>query len=74
MEKQLNTEPNFVDPDAFYEALMDAHRTLTREDSERFNARLVLLLSNHIGDIKVLKEALAIAGDLEPLEADTAED
>ena len=64
MEKKLNTKPNMTDPDAFYAALTDAHRDLEREDSERLNARLVLLLSNHIGDVEVLEEALKIARDL----------
>lgn len=66
MEKQLNTEPNFANPDDFYAALTDAHRDLSQRDSERVNARLVLLLSNHIGDMQVIREALDIAADLEP--------
>jgi len=61
----LETEPNFTDGDAFYAALTDMHRDLTREQSERANARLILLLANHIGDLAVLGEALALAGDLE---------
>ncbi len=63
----LNTEPNFEDADAFYAALTEAHRTLDAKDSERLNARLVLLLANHIGDGKTLSEALEIASDLEQL-------
>lgn len=66
MEKQLNTEPNFANPDDFYAALTDVHRDLSQRDSERVNARLVLLLSNHIGDMQVIREALDIAADLEP--------
>ncbi|MFN2287326.1 MAG: DUF2783 domain-containing protein [Chromatocurvus sp.] len=58
----LNTDPNFTDPDAFYAALADAHRDRTPEESERINARLILLLANQIGDQAVLKEALRIAG------------
>jgi len=68
----LQLQPNFQEPgrryfrdfspgDDFYEALIEAHRDLDDEQSERVNARLILLLSNHIGDIAVLKEALAIA-------------
>jgi hypothetical protein len=68
----LQTTPHFQEPgkryfrdfspgDDFYEALIDAHRDLSDEESERLNARLILLLSNHIGDIAVLKEALALA-------------
>ena len=47
--------------DDFYEALIDTHQGLSDEQSAALNARLILLLSNHIGDISVLREALAIA-------------
>ncbi|WP_374566663.1 DUF2783 domain-containing protein [Ideonella sp.] len=68
----LNTQPNFGVPgqrfaraftpgDDFYEALIDAHRGLSDEQSQLVNARLVLLLANHIGDLRVLREALAAA-------------
>jgi hypothetical protein len=57
----LRTEPRLVDPDGFYAALMDAHRDLSPEASRRLDARLVLLLANHIGDLAVLHEALAAA-------------
>jgi hypothetical protein len=52
---------DFSPGDDFYEALVDAHRELSDEDSERLNARLILLLANHIGDLAVIREALAIA-------------
>ncbi len=58
---RLELNPNFSDPDAFYAALTEAHRERSEADSERINARLVLLLANHIGDQQVLKEALSIA-------------
>jgi hypothetical protein len=57
----LNTAPNLASPDEFYEALIDAHRDLGDAQSQQLNARLVLLLANHIGDLAVLKEALAAA-------------
>ena len=57
----LITTPNMAAPDDFYEALIDAHRDLSDEQSQALNARLVLLLANHIGDLAVLKEALAAA-------------
>ncbi|WP_168788347.1 DUF2783 domain-containing protein [Paraburkholderia aromaticivorans] len=57
----LNIETNIADPDAFYEKLIDAHNGLTDEQSHFMNAKLVLLLTNHIGDVAVLAEALAIA-------------
>lgn len=62
--QHLNTEPNFTDPDGFYAALTDIHRDLSRDDSERVNARLVLLLANHIGEDAPLREALAIAREI----------
>ena len=55
---QLNIEPNLSHFDEFYEALIDAHRELTTEQSHQLNAKLVLLLANHIGDLDVLKAAM----------------
>jgi Protein of unknown function (DUF2783) len=55
---QLNIEPNLTNADEFYEALIDAHRDLTLEQSHLMNAKLVLLLANHIGDLDVLKDAM----------------
>lgn len=57
----LNTEPAIAEPDDFYAALIEMHRDLRPEQSEMVNARLILLLANHIGDLDVLKEALAKA-------------
>lgn len=68
----LNTQPNFGEPgkryfrafspgDDFYEALIEMHRDLSDEQSAQVNARLILLLANHIGDIGVLREAMKIA-------------
>jgi hypothetical protein len=59
----LITEPNLSAPDDFYEALIEAHRELSAASSHALNARLVLLLANHIGDLDVLKEALQAARD-----------
>jgi hypothetical protein len=47
--------------DDFYEALIEAHRDLDDEQSQRLNARLILLLANHVGDLKLLREALDAA-------------
>jgi hypothetical protein len=58
----LNIEPNIARPDDFYEALIALHRDLTPEQSAKVNARLVLLLANHIGDMDVLAGALEAAG------------
>ncbi len=68
----LITDPHLHEPgrryfqaytpgDDFYEALIATHQGLTDEQSAMLNTRLVLLLSNHIGDIGVLREAMAIA-------------
>jgi len=57
----LITTPHLDEPDDFYEALIDAHRELSDEQSQQLNARLVLLLANHVGDLAVLKEALDAA-------------
>ena len=51
------------DADAFYNALMDAHEGLDETESHALNARLVLLLANHIGALDVLREALQAARD-----------
>jgi Protein of unknown function (DUF2783) len=57
----LITQNNFESADDFYEALLNAHLGLTTEQSHAMNARLVLLLANHIGLTEVLNEALAQA-------------
>jgi len=68
----LITQPNFHEAgrrffrdfspgDDFYENLIDVHNGLSDEQSEALNARLILLLANHIGDLKVLREALQAA-------------
>ncbi len=68
----LTVKPNFFEPgkryfraftpgDDFYEALIDTHRDLSDEQSAMVNAKLILLLANHIGDISVLREAMRLA-------------
>ncbi|WP_142846447.1 DUF2783 domain-containing protein [Telmatospirillum sp. J64-1] len=68
----LNTQPNFHQQgrrflrdfspgDDFYEALIAMHQDLSEEESAQVNARLILLLSNHIGDLDVLREAMNMA-------------
>jgi len=68
----LTVKPNFFEPgkryfraftpgDDFYEALIDTHRDLSDEQSAMVNAKLILLLANHIGDITVLREAMRLA-------------
>lgn len=60
----MKTSLNFQDADTFYEQLLDAHAGLEREQSELFNARLILLLANQVGDAKVLGECVAAARNL----------
>ncbi|MDR6521513.1 hypothetical protein J2789_004200 [Variovorax paradoxus] len=58
---KLITEAHLEAPDDFYEALIDAHQGLSTQESNAYNARLVLVLANHIGSLAVLREALAAA-------------
>ena len=57
----LITDSHFDAPDDFYESLIDAHRDLPTAQSHELNAKLVLLLANHIGDAAALGQALALA-------------
>lgn len=61
MARDLQTDLRLTDPDAFYQVLIDAHRDLTEDQSHQLNARLILLLANHVGDRAVLAEAMAAA-------------
>jgi hypothetical protein len=58
---KLDISSRFSTPDAAYETLVEAHRGLDDDASAALNARLVLILANHIGDIAVLEEAIALA-------------
>ena len=60
----LKREPNVGDFDALYAAVIEAHSDLSESESAALNARLVLLLANHIGDEAVLREAIAVAREL----------
>ncbi len=57
----LEREAKVDDSDGLYAAIIEAHQGLSLEDSAVLNARLVLLLANHIGDASVVREALATA-------------
>jgi len=58
---KLITASQFPDPDAAYRAIIEAHRGLSDAASANLDARLVLVLANHIGDADVLAEAIALA-------------
>ena len=57
----LNTTRNVPNADDVYAMLIDAHEGKTKDQSDAFNARLILTLINHIGDDAVIAEALAVA-------------
>ena len=57
----LTNTPNIPDPDGFYAELLAAHEGLDEPASHALNARLVLILANHVGDRQALSEALALA-------------
>ena len=54
----LKRELNLARPDDVYNAIVDAHRDLDDEQCRAFDAKLILLLVNHIGDEVVIREAL----------------
>ena len=58
---KLVTASQFADPDAAYLALVQARRALPDAKAAELDTRLVLILANHIGDLDVLKEAIALA-------------
>jgi hypothetical protein len=63
----LNTQPNISAPDDFYQELVDLHRDLASQQSALVNAKLILLLANHVGDLAILREAMRAARqDIEP--------
>jgi hypothetical protein len=62
---KLVTASRFADPDAAYVALVEARRGLTVEAAAELDAKLVLILANHIGDIDVLTEAIALAPNVQ---------
>ena len=57
----LSTSSNFPKPDDAFRAIVEAHRGLSDKQSADFDAALVLILANHIGDLDVLREAIVLA-------------
>jgi hypothetical protein len=57
----LRRDLNLAHPDEIYNTLVDAHKGLSEEQCRAFDAKLILLLINHIGDEAVIREALAEA-------------
>jgi hypothetical protein len=58
---RLVITPNATAPDDIYEAIIGLHEGLNDEESQSANARLILILANHIGDAGVIREAAALA-------------
>ena len=58
MSAKLRTELGVADPDDFYARLIALHEGLTTEQSHKVNAKVILLLANHVGDAEVLNEVL----------------
>jgi hypothetical protein len=61
MMAKLITQSQFAEPDAAFVALVEARRGLSVEAAAALDARLALILANHVGDLDVLKEAIALA-------------
>ncbi len=55
---RLNTHANIEAPDDFYAELLSIHEGRSKQESDAINARLILLLANHIGDREILSDAL----------------
>ena len=62
---RLVVSPNLSNVDEVYQWLVDAHAGLSETASLRLNARLILLLANHIGDPEVIQEAIVCAGSIQ---------
>lgn len=60
----LTLTANIPDPDGFYQELIDSQRDMSDEDAALMNAKLVLILANHVGDRATLSEAIALAAGL----------
>ena len=70
---QLKTDPNIIDPDGLYAELLAIHEGRDKGESDAINARLVLILANHIGDRGVLAEAFVLAVEpTKPVDPETA--
>ena len=54
--------PGIADPDDFYQELIDSQRDMSDESAALMNAKLVLILANHIADRGVLRDAIRRAG------------
>ena len=58
---KLITQPNLPETDAFYATLLAAHEGLEEAETHALNARLILILANHVGDLEALTQAVEVA-------------
>jgi len=58
---KLVTASQFPDPDAAYLTLVEARRHLSDAEAAELDTKLVLIFANHVGDLGVLREAIALA-------------
>jgi hypothetical protein len=58
---KLVTVSRFADPDGAYLVLVEARRNLSETEAAELDAKLALILANHVGDLDVLREAIALA-------------
>jgi len=58
---ELILKRNIDNPDDFYQELIDSQRDLNDDQVQLMNAKLILLLTNHIGDRDVISQALKAA-------------
>lgn len=70
----LITDPNIADPDGFYAELLALHEGRGKAESDAVNARLILILANHIGDRALLRQAFALAARSTPKDRSCRED
>ncbi len=56
---------NLPEHDDFYAELLATHKGLSEAESHALNARLILILANHIGERDVLSEAVALAREVD---------
>ncbi|MBL4894655.1 MAG: DUF2783 domain-containing protein [Emcibacter sp.] len=57
----LNLKVNIARPDDFYQELIDMQRDMSEDDVQLMNAKLILIMANHIGDQDILSEAMTLA-------------
>ena len=63
MQNGLIKTENIKQHDDVYEMIINLHKDLNKQQSETANQKLILVLANHIGDISILKEAVALVKD-----------